>query len=143
MRIFKIGNWSCKKRVFSLLLLFGLSYLVIQAFEPSSVASNTKNNVESSLPIPSYNLTFESLTAFYNRNQSLPQAIFQRNWTVLPGNVSFSKYEMNTSDLQSSELYVYDVQWVPTESCIIVVVSERGLPTVRPPDLGIYIYSFH
>jgi hypothetical protein len=57
----------------------------------------------------------------------------------LPSRVDFSSYQhtLKPGHAQTSRIYVHDVQWVPTLSCLVMIVSNRNRELdLRPVDRG-------
>lgn len=59
----------------------------------------------------------------------------------LPFAVKFShRTDLHFDRVQSSSILVYDVQWVPTLSAVVLIIADRIIPDSRSPvQLGIVI----
>lgn len=68
------------------------------------------------------------------------QELFRRSLrflTSIPGTVTFTREDqLLFARVQGNKLYVYDVQWVATQSAIVLLVSERIVKDSRPPNIG-------
>lgn len=58
----------------------------------------------------------------------------------VPTTVNFSLSDIypipKFSEPQGDKIYVYDIQWIPTQAVIALFVSEKMVYDTRPPDIG-------
>lgn len=93
------------------------------------------SNITAESQIPSIISTKESISEIAIISQIL-EVPGEWQWVKLPLEIDYSKYMLNTSSIQGDKLYIHDAQWIPTMSCIMLVILNRNEKGARPPNRG-------